>query len=94
MVVTYTNSINFTSIKIIVLLDISGTEYTFFDEKFTSNINVLHHPYQTLWVLEVIDVWPIEFKEISHITWLKININDHCEEITIFDAPLGYSEFS
>ena len=72
------------------LVDCGATGYAFIDESFTRHHNLPLFPLKTPRSLEVIDGRPIESGDITHMTRLRLDIDQHTEEIPMFVTKLGH----
>ena len=73
-----------------VLVDCGATGYAFIDKEFVCNYNLPLYKLKTPRSLEVIDGRPIESGLITHLTWLRMSIDSHQEDIPMFVTKLGH----
>ena len=72
------------------LVDCGVTGYAFIDKEFACDYNLPLSKLKTPHSLEVIDVRTIQSGLIIHLTWLRISIDGHQENIPIFVTKLGH----
>jgi hypothetical protein len=90
LVLTCSLSIGENKIRTHALVDCGATGYAFIDENFASHhklsLDLLNQPR----ALEVIDGRPIASGNITHITKLRLEINQHHENLPLFVTRLGH----
>ena len=72
------------------LLDCGATGLSFVDENFASHHHLPLQPLKEPRKLEVIDGRPIASGDITHITKVQLEIDQHVEEIPMFVTKLGH----
>ena len=79
-----------TSVQTLSLIDSGATGFAFIDENFARQHNFPLYRLQTPRDLEVIDGRPIESGQITHITKISCQIQDHHEILSAFVTKLGH----
>ena len=90
LIVTCTLSNCEEKIRTHALIDTGATGFSFIDENFASHHHLPLLPLKNPRKLEVIDGRPIASGVITHITKVRLNINQHAEEIPMFVTKLGH----
>jgi predicted aspartyl protease len=72
------------------LTDCGATGYAFIEKEFVSHHNLPIVLLKTPRIVEVIDGRPITSGTITHITKLRLEINQHSEDLIMFITQLGH----
>jgi len=72
------------------LVDCGAIRYAFVDEEFACDHNLPLYKLKNPCSLEVIDGGLVESRNITYLTKIEININNHKETIPMFIIKLGH----